>query len=173
MAFIQAMQRGLAQLVGTSSGYLEGLPRPIKNRIAYLEELQEEYDTVEDQLEEEIKALEQKYKPLLGKKRVWWSWVWKFTRRNLKKVWCVAVDAFIQKRKRIIMGEEEAPKVSAVDEEAEAAGEDLPKVVEVKEDGEEDEEDNEVPPGIPEFWSIAIQNHPMFEEMVCNVLLSF
>ena len=63
---IAAMQAGLASMVGTSSGYLEGLPAPVRSRISYLEDLQEEYDELEEKFEEELQALEEKYKALNG-----------------------------------------------------------------------------------------------------------
>jgi hypothetical protein len=65
-ALIQAMQMGLSRMIGQSSGYLEGLPDAVKTRIAYLEDLQQEYDQLEDKFEEELKALEAKYKSLYG-----------------------------------------------------------------------------------------------------------
>jgi hypothetical protein len=66
-ALIEAMQRGLAQMVGTSSGYLEGLPAPVRTRIEYLDALQEEYDELEDKFEREVREIEEKYKKLYSK----------------------------------------------------------------------------------------------------------
>jgi nucleosome assembly protein 1-like 1 len=72
-ALIEAMQRGLARMVGSSSGYIESLPAPVRARIDHLENLQEEYDILEDQMEEEMRAIEEKYHklcaPLLDQRR--------------------------------------------------------------------------------------------------------
>ncbi len=50
-----------------STGYLESLPISVRTRLNYLENLQEDYDKAEDALNEEIKALEKKYKPVFDK----------------------------------------------------------------------------------------------------------
>lgn len=72
-ALIEAMQRGLARMVGSSSGYIESLPAPIRARIDHLENLQQEYETLEEKMEEEMKALEEKYRklyaPILDQRR--------------------------------------------------------------------------------------------------------
>jgi hypothetical protein len=60
------LQRGLAKMIGTSSGFLESLPMPIKKRIEYLQELESDYDKLEVELDKEIAALEAKYKALFG-----------------------------------------------------------------------------------------------------------
>jgi len=57
-------------MIGQSSGYIESLPASIRTRIAYLENLQEEYDELENKFEEELKALEEKYKKAYGKIRL-------------------------------------------------------------------------------------------------------
>jgi len=64
---VQAMEKALGNLVGTSSGFLESLPGPVKARISYLEELQDEYNRLEEELEEQMKELEMKYKPFFGR----------------------------------------------------------------------------------------------------------
>lgn len=60
------LQRGLAKMIGTSSGFLESLPMPIKKRIEYLQELETDYDKLEVELDKEIAAIEAKYKALFG-----------------------------------------------------------------------------------------------------------
>lgn len=64
---IEAMQRGLARMIGQSSGYLEGLPAPVRTRIEYLEELQGEYEDLENDFKAELRELENKYKQLYSK----------------------------------------------------------------------------------------------------------
>lgn len=68
-ALVAAMQQGLMQMVGQSSGYIESLPAPVRTRIDYLEQLQEDYDKAQEQFEEEVKALEAKFKKLYGEQR--------------------------------------------------------------------------------------------------------
>eukprot|EP00890_Picochlorum_soloecismus_P003947 jgi/Picsp_1/4553/NSC_01923-R1_nucleosome assembly protein len=94
-SMVKAMEKALGNLVGTSSGFLESLPGPVKARISYLEELQDEYNRLEDELEEQMKELELKYKPFF--------------------------DELYQKRKEIVCGEKEIPRDPDA---AEVAGED-------------------------------------------------
>ena len=72
-ALIEAMHRGLARMVGSSSGYIESLPAPVRARIDHLENLQSDYETLEEKMEEEMKALEEKYRklyaPILDQRR--------------------------------------------------------------------------------------------------------
>jgi len=70
-ALVAAMQQGLMQMVGQSSGYIESLPAPVRTRIDYLEQLQEDYDKAQEQFEEEVKALEAKFKKLYGEQRTY------------------------------------------------------------------------------------------------------
>ena len=70
-ALIEAMQRGLMRMVGSSSGYIESLPAPVRTRIHHLEELQEEYQSLEDKFDDEMKALEEKYRKLYGQTIIW------------------------------------------------------------------------------------------------------
>lgn len=92
-SLVQAMQAGLQNLIGTSSGYIESLPGPVKARIAYLESIQADYDAAEEALNEEIKALERKYKPTF--------------------------DGLLEMRRKIVAGEDEVPEEHAVEEEEE------------------------------------------------------
>ena len=119
------MRNGLEKLVGTSSGYLESLPAAVRSRINYLESIQADYDAAEDALNDEIKALEAKYKPVF--------------------------DKLLLCRKNVISGEEPVPEEFAA-----SCDED---------DGGEEEKDEDVT-GIPDFWLVALCNHPMFDEMV-------
>ena len=60
------VQDELNKLVGTSSGFIESQPNAVRRRIAFLEELQEEHDDLQDKFEEEMAALEKKYRDLQG-----------------------------------------------------------------------------------------------------------
>lgn len=73
MQLIEAMQRGLGQLVGRDSGYIDSLPKLVKQRIGYLEKLQIDYDELEEALEEKIKALEKEFRPAFGKQSTLYS----------------------------------------------------------------------------------------------------
>ena len=60
------MQAKLSSMVGTSSGYLESLPKPVRNRIAFLDLLQGRHDTIEENYQKEKAALEAKYRAMYG-----------------------------------------------------------------------------------------------------------
>eukprot|EP00891_Asterochloris_glomerata_P006998 jgi/Astpho2/6998/e_gw1.00107.95.1_t len=51
-------------MVGTSSGYLESLPKPVRNRIAFLDVLQGRHDNIEENYQKEKAALEAKYRAM-------------------------------------------------------------------------------------------------------------
>lgn len=53
-------------MVGQPSGYIEALPKAVRDRIEYLRTLQEEHDELEDKYNEELRALEAKYEALYG-----------------------------------------------------------------------------------------------------------
>lgn len=61
---VAALQAGLAQMVGQSSGYIESLPEPIQKRIAYLNEIDEKVELLSEQYEEEVRELAKKYEQL-------------------------------------------------------------------------------------------------------------
>lgn len=68
-------------------------------------------------------------------------------------------------RREIITGEKEPPEDALVEEEEE---EETQKEKDGdNEEGEEAQED--APAGIPDFWRIAIANHPYFEQLVRNI----
>ena len=96
-SLIEAMQQGLQNLVGSSSGYLESLPASVRSRLEYLDNLQGDYDTAEEALNEEIKALEKKYRPVF--------------------------DKLTDLRRQVVTGALEAPEEFKVDEDGEGEGE--------------------------------------------------
>lgn len=57
-------QGKLDGMIGKPSGYIETLPKPLRNRIAYLGELQDQHDELEEKLHEEQVALHRKYEAL-------------------------------------------------------------------------------------------------------------
>ena len=60
-------QKSLNKLVGSSSGYIESLPKPVQRRIDFIRDIEDERSELEDQYLEEKRALEQKYAKLYGK----------------------------------------------------------------------------------------------------------
>ena len=58
------LQGQLAGMIGRPSGLIEDLPRPLRNRLAYLSQLQDQHDELEEKLQEEQDALQRKYEKL-------------------------------------------------------------------------------------------------------------
>ena len=103
---VKAMEKALGNLVGNSSGFLESLPRPVKARISYLEELQDEYNRLEEELEEQMKELELKYKPFFGRLGIaqqffLMSSLFMFSFSHL--LFCVQTN-YIRKERRLYVG---------------------------------------------------------------------
>jgi len=61
-----APQARLNRMVGQPSGFIETLPKAVRDRIEYLRTLQEKHDDLEDKYNEELRALEAKYEALYG-----------------------------------------------------------------------------------------------------------
>lgn len=57
-------------MLGKPSGYIATLPKPLRNRIQYLGELQDQHDELEEKLHEEQLALQRKYEALWSKQFV-------------------------------------------------------------------------------------------------------
>lgn len=82
-SLISALQGHLEGMIGKPSGLIESLPKTLRNRLAYLGELQDQHDELAEKLHEEQVALQRKY----------------------EKLW----DPLFQKRAAIVQGKEEAP----------------------------------------------------------------
>ena len=54
-------------MIGKPSGYIESLPKALRNRLAYLGELQDQHDELAEKLQEEQIALQRKYEKLWGR----------------------------------------------------------------------------------------------------------
>jgi nucleosome assembly protein 1-like 1 len=152
-ALLSMIQGKLSTLVGQQSGYVDGLSKPIKNRVFGLKAIQQSQMKLEAEFQKELLDLEKKY---------------------FKKY-----QPLYQRRKKIINGEiqptqEEIEEGEQLDEE-ENEDEDEEKVKEVKEeDEEEDEEDGET--GIPNFWLTALENLSTVSETITerdSEILSF
>ncbi|KAL3131509.1 hypothetical protein ABBQ38_007814 [Trebouxia sp. C0009 RCD-2024] len=90
---ISAIQGQLEGLIGKSSGYIDSLPKALRNRISYLSELQDQHDELAEKLHEEQVALKRKYEKL---------WV-----------------PLFEKRAAVVQGKVEAPESLGEGEEAE------------------------------------------------------
>lgn len=55
------MQSKLSSLVGRSSGYVESLPAPVRNRVTGLKGIQKDHSKLEAEFQEEVLQLEKKY----------------------------------------------------------------------------------------------------------------
>merc|ERR1712154_13492 len=70
---LAALQEKLGSIVGTSSGYIQSLPKPVKRRIKALKKLQNEVINLEALFYKEVHELECKYAaqyaPLFDKRR--------------------------------------------------------------------------------------------------------
>lgn len=60
-AILNALQSRLGQLVGTSSGYIESLPLPVRRRIDALKNLQDQSLAIDAKFRLEVQALERKF----------------------------------------------------------------------------------------------------------------
>jgi len=58
---VSMIEGKLGRLVGRSSGYIEGLPAPVRRRITGLRGVQKEHSKLEAQFQEEVLQLEKKY----------------------------------------------------------------------------------------------------------------
>ncbi|KAK9373243.1 uncharacterized protein V1513DRAFT_449866 [Lipomyces chichibuensis] len=142
-ALISMIEGKLGTLVGRSSGYIESLPGPVKERISGLKALQKKHATLESEFRKEILELEKKYaeiyKPL-------------YVRRAM----IVAGD--------VEPTEEEIAAGKEADENEEVLK---------KEEAGVDEEEQESPipkdaKGVPEFWLTAIKNVPALAETITD-----
>jgi hypothetical protein len=67
------LQMKLDSIIGTSSGFIESLPPVVQRRLAYLKELQDQHDELEEEYNKELEALNQKYQELYGGVVVPWQ----------------------------------------------------------------------------------------------------
>lgn len=146
---LAALQEKLGSIVGTPSGYIQSLPKPVKRRIKALKKLQNEVINLESQFYKEVHVLECKYAEQYA-------------------------PLFV-KRRDILTGnvepnDEEAdwPSDEEKDEEDKlAVSDDLKDKAAIEEKKEEDKEKTEEDmKGIPGFWSTVFKNVDMLAEMV-------
>jgi len=145
---LAALQEKLGSIVGTPSGYIQSLPKPVKRRIKALKKLQNEVINLEAQFYKEVHVLECKY--------------------------AAQYAPLFDKRKEILTGNVEpndeecewASDEEEKDEEDKLADELKDKAaVEDKKD-EDKEKSEEDMKGIPGFWGTVFKNVDMLAEMV-------
>lgn len=62
------MQARLNTMIGKSSGFVETLPKQVQARIQALRDLQEKHDDAETEYQKELKALQEKYNAIYGRR---------------------------------------------------------------------------------------------------------
>lgn len=141
-ALLSMIQGKLGTLVGKSSGYIESLPKPVRDRISGLKGVQAEHAKLEAQFQEELLQLEKKY--------------------------FAKYEPLYERRGKIISGDieptsEEISSGKSLDEDDEEGG-DLEQIDEEDEEQQQekgDKVDTGIPSdakGIPEFWLTALKN---------------
>ena len=127
-ALLSMIQGKLGSLVGQKSGYVDGLPKKVKQRVFGLKASQQLQMKLEAEFQKELLNLEKKYLKLY--------------------------EPLYERRKKIVNGDEE-PTAEEVDE-GEALNEDEDE--EDEEEDEEEEENEEDEQGVPGFWLTALEN---------------
>ncbi|CAK8676926.1 unnamed protein product [Clavelina lepadiformis] len=145
---LAALQHRLDSIVGTPSGYIDSLPKPIKRRVNALKNIQVKSMKIEAKFYEEVHELERKYGDLY--------------------------QPLFEKRQSIISGvyepndEECEWESDPEDDDDEEEEEDKPAIKKeqaVEKSKLEDAEGEDIK-GIPEFWLTVFKNVPLFQEMV-------
>ncbi|KAF5102469.1 hypothetical protein D0Z00_000396 [Geotrichum galactomycetum] len=144
-SLISMIQGKLGTLVGAPSGYIDGLPKVVKDRIRGLKALQSQQSELEAELEAEILKLE--------------------------KQWHKRYEPLFKKRAQLIAGEieptEEEILAGKKIEEEDHEEHDEDEEEEEEDEDEEDEEDSDVK-GIPDFWLTALKTHPDLSGLISD-----
>lgn len=133
------MQEKLGSLVGQSSGYVESLPAPVRNRVTGLKGIQKDHAKLEAEFQEEVLQLEKKYFA-------------KFT-------------PLYQKRAAIVNGDAEPTEAEV---EAGKADEDEEDGAEAEKPEARESTIPEDAKGIPEFWLSAMKNQISLAELITD-----
>lgn len=137
--FLQSIQDKLGSLIGQNSGYVNSLPKDIKDRIFALKKIQSDLFILEKDFQIEMFELEQKY---------------------LKKY-----KPLHEHRSDLINGNKEPTKEEIeegkkIDEDAEEEG--------LNDIEEEEQEEEEKEKGIPSFWLTALENLPIVSDTITD-----
>lgn len=163
-ALMSLIQGRLGTLVGKSSGYIETLPQPTRDRLSALKSLRLDQQVLEGEFQRELLELEKKY-------------AGKYTPLYQRRAKLVSGDAEpkpdeIEKGEQAFQEEKEMfdqDEENDEEEEGEGSGSELEssgvKSDKPKPSGESPagaiaEEEEEVPDGVPNFWLTAMKNLP-------------
>ncbi|KAM9311038.1 nucleosome assembly protein 1-like 1 isoform 2-T2 [Gastrophryne carolinensis] len=136
---LAALQERLDDLVGTTTGYIESLPKVVKRRVNALKNLQVKCAQIEAKFYEEVHALERKYADMY--------------------------QPLFDKRSQIINAAYEPTDEECewkIDEEEELS--EMKEKAKIEE--EKKDEEKEDPKGIPEFWLTVFKNVDLLSDMV-------
>jgi len=140
-ALVQMIQGRLGSLVGRSSGYIESLPQPVRQRVSGLKGIQQQHSKLEAEFQEEVLQLEKKYFA-------------KFT-------------PLYEKRAQIINGKTEPTEEEIQAGKAQDEDEDEEADAAAQPAGKTEGEAANVS-GIPEFWLSAMKNSISLAEMITD-----
>uniref|UniRef100_A0A8V0YKB2 Nucleosome assembly protein 1 like 1 n=1 Tax=Gallus gallus TaxID=9031 RepID=A0A8V0YKB2_CHICK len=143
---LAALQERLDGLVGTSTGYIESLPKVVKRRVNALKNLQVQCAQIEAKFYEEVHELERKYAALY--------------------------QPLFDKRSEIINAIYE-PTEEECEWKADAEEEISEMKEKAKLEEEKKDEEKEDPKGIPEFWLTVFKNVDLLSDMVQSFTLEF
>ncbi|KAJ2826096.1 histone chaperone, partial [Coemansia erecta] len=133
-ALLSMLQGRLGSLIGAPSGYIESLPKAVRERVDGLRFLQQQHTDIDKQLHLEIFELEKKYSKLYA--------------------------PLYARRSEIVQGaaeptdEEKAEGAKIAEAEKDEDADEAPA------SGIKEEDEEEASAGVPEFWLTALRNHP-------------
>ncbi|KAJ2759277.1 histone chaperone, partial [Coemansia nantahalensis] len=142
-ALLSLLQGRLGSLVGAPSGYIEALPKAVRERIGVLKHLQLQRIEISKQLHLELLELEKKYTKM--------------------------AEPLYARRSALIQGsaeptaEEKAEAAKIAEAEKAAEGDEAAAADDA---GAEAEAEGDAEQGIPEFWLTALRNHPQLAELI-------
>ncbi|KAJ1836333.1 histone chaperone [Coemansia sp. RSA 2711] len=138
-ALLSMLQGRLGSLIGASSGYIESLPKAVRERVDGLRYLQQQHTQIDKQLHLEIFELEKKYSQLYAPL---------YARRT----------SIIQGAAEPTADEKaEGAKIAAAERDADADA-----------SGIAEDADEEDVAGVPDFWLTALRNHPQLAELITD-----
>ena len=153
---VEAIQARLDTLVGRPSGFVETLPRAVRARVRFLQALQTQYDALEEDYKRELDALDRKYDALYGERKKGGRKRWEAgfnvdrSEKHSSPPTPFSSAPLFTKRAAVVKGDEDAP--ADVLAETPAA--------------EGDEDEGDVPKGVPSFWLNALRTHDLLAQSI-------
>ncbi|ODV77218.1 NAP-domain-containing protein [Suhomyces tanzawaensis NRRL Y-17324] len=144
-ALLSMIQGKLGSLVGQQSGYVDSLPKKVKQRVYGLKSVQQQQMKLEAEFQKELLNLEKKY---------------------FKKY-----EPLYERRKKIINGAEEPTAEEIEEGELLDEDEDDEENAEAKDEDDEEEDDedeDDEATGIPGFWLTALENLSTVSETITD-----